>query len=189
MGQVHPAERVALVIGMLAAREAVLAEAESALAARCGAVALRSETWPFDFTRYYEPAMGPGLLRRFVALRDLIDPAELATLKLATQEIEAAAATRHAAPGAPPRPLNLDPGYLALGKLVLASTKDHAHRIYLGRGIYAEVTLFFRDGEFHPHAWTYPDYRTPAYHAFFHQVRDSLRGRDRSGAAGDTIAS
>lgn len=73
------------------------------------------------------------------------------------------------------RPLNLDPGYLTEAKLVLASTKDHAHRIYLSQGIYAEVTLSFRRGHWRHHDWTYPDYRRADYHAFFTQCRDYFR--------------
>ena len=69
-----------------------------------------------------------------------------------------------------PRPLNLDPGYITLAKLVLASTKDHAHRIYLGDGIYAEVTLAYRDRRWQPLEWTYPDYRRDDYQQFFTDV-------------------
>jgi hypothetical protein len=74
-----------------------------------------------------------------------------------------------------PRPLNLDPGYLGLGKLVLASTKDHAHRLYLSRGIYAEVTLNYQDRGWRHHDWTFPDYRRADYQQFFSQCRDYLR--------------
>jgi hypothetical protein len=75
-----------------------------------------------------------------------------------------------------PRPLNLDPGYLTPAKLVLASTKDHAHRIYLSRGIYAEVTLFYKDRHWQPREWTFPDYRRADYQEFFSQCRAYLRG-------------
>ena len=75
------------------------------------------------------------------------------------------------------RPLNLDPGYLTEEKLVLASTKDHAHRIYLARGIYAEVTLHYQGGRWQSHDWTYPDFQRDDYHIFFTQCRDFLRRR------------
>jgi hypothetical protein len=80
---------------------------------------------------------------------------------------------------AEPRPLNLDPGYLTLAKLVLASTKDHAHRIYLADGIFAEVTLAFRRGAWQPHDWTYPDYCRADFHAFFMQCREQLKSIGR----------
>jgi hypothetical protein len=80
---------------------------------------------------------------------------------------------------AEPRPLNLDPGYLTLAKLVLASTKDHAHRLYLARGIYAEVTLSYKDRQWQPHPWTFPDYRRVDYQAFFDRCRNLLHARER----------
>ncbi len=73
------------------------------------------------------------------------------------------------------RPLNLDPGYLTLAKLLLASTKDHAHRIYLERGIYAEVTLNYRRRDWRSLDWTYPDYCREDYHEFFSRCRELLR--------------
>ncbi|HEY2148030.1 MAG TPA: DUF4416 family protein, partial [Pirellulales bacterium] len=76
-------------------------------------------------------------------------------------------------------PLNLDPGYLTLAKLVLASTKDHAHLLYLGHGIYAEVTLYFKDGRWQHRDWTFPDYRRPDYQEFFTAARQLIRSRGR----------
>ena len=70
------------------------------------------------------------------------------------------------------RPLNLDPGYITAAKLVLASTKDHAHRIYLQRGIYAELTLTYRHRQWRALDWTYPDYRRDDYQAFFSRCRE-----------------
>ena len=75
------------------------------------------------------------------------------------------------------RPLNLDPGYITLAKLVLASTKDHSHRIYLGQGIYAEITLDLSRGGWQPSEWTYPDYRRADFHQFFVHCRDYLKRR------------
>ncbi|MFP6659163.1 MAG: DUF4416 family protein, partial [Pirellulales bacterium] len=77
------------------------------------------------------------------------------------------------------RPLNIDPGYLSRGKLVLASTKDHSHRIYLRDGIFAEATLYYKDRQWQSREWTFPDYRRADYHAFFERCRDYLKGRLR----------
>jgi hypothetical protein len=135
----------------------------------------------FDFTAYYESEMGANLLRKFIAFERPVSPADLAEIKLWTNGVEAsfseAAASRR-----PPvrRPINLDPGYVTLSKLVLATTKDHAHRIYLDRGIYAEVTLRFLKGAFEPMPWTYPDYRTEAYRRFFEGVRAELLARQKA---------
>jgi hypothetical protein len=137
-----------------------------------GPVALVSERFSFDQTDYYATSMGSDLRKMFLAFRRLIDPAELARIKRLTNQWERA--YRETFPCPLPRPLNLDPGYLTLGKLVLASTKDHAHRIYLADGIFAEVTLYFQHGQWRFREWTYPDYRRPEYHAFFTACRQHL---------------
>ena len=118
--------------------------------------------------------MGTDLNKQFLAFERLIDPAALADIKRQTNDWEAeyAALGRHAEP----RPLNLDPGYITPAKLVLASTKDHAHRIYLRDGIYAEVTLAYRHRQWQPLEWTYPDYRREDYQRFFTRCRDYLLG-------------
>jgi hypothetical protein len=129
---------------------------------------------PFDFveTAYYQATMGRDLKKQFLACSGLVDPSELVEWKLQTNAWEAAYASM--AKHGEPRPLNLDPGYLTSAKLVLASTKDHSHRIYLGRGIYAEVTLYFKAGRWQHREWTYPDYRRDDFQAFFTRLRDDL---------------
>jgi hypothetical protein len=145
--------------------------------ARCesvaGPIALQSPLFDFQETNYYEPTMGPGIRKCFWAFARQIDPGALAQWKIDCNlwEAEYAALGRHPEP----RPLNLDPGYLTLAKLVLASTKDHAHRIYLTQGIYAEITLFYKHRRWQAHEYTFPDYRRVDYQAFFTQCRDYLR--------------
>jgi len=157
---------------MLSASAERFDRAEAMLAERFGKVARASAVMPFDFTRYYEPEMGANLLRKFLAFEPPMNAADLAEIKLWTNGAEGCFSE---AAGLPPRrPINLDPGYVALSKLVLATTKDHAHRIYLGRGIYAEVTLSYLNGAFQPMPWTYPDYRTEPYRRFFEEVRADL---------------
>jgi hypothetical protein len=140
-----------------------------------GHVAIASPRFDFAETDYYEPTMGRGLLKCFWAFERLIDPASLAELKIQTNawEAEYAEGGRHSER----RPLNLDPGYLTPAKLVLASTKDHAHRVYLARGIYAEVTLYLKDRRWQHREWTFPDYRRGDYQQFFGACRDYLRRR------------
>lgn len=149
-----------------------------------GQVAMNSEPFDFSETDYYQPTMGPGLKKIFWGFAPPFDPAELAAVKrLANRwEDDFAAASRRGevldeAGGliSETRPLNLDPGYLTTAKLVLASTKDHAHRIYLRDGIFAEITLFFRHGRWEHHEWTFPDYRRADYQRFFSHARDYLR--------------
>lgn len=138
-------------------------------------LALASDEFPFDQTRYYEPTMGAGLRKQLFAFERLIDPAALPDIKHHTNalEVELAAGGRCAEA----RPINLDPGYLTLAKLVLATGKDQAHRIYLRDGIYAEVTLHYRDGRFQPWPWTYADYRLPEVLAFLGEARAHYQQR------------
>jgi len=173
MGEIREAEPVKLIVGMLSAYPGALAEAEARLATTFGTVDLRSDLFAHEFTEYYRDEMGHPLIRYFVSFEELIAPQELATVKRASNGIEADLAARGEWPVA--RPVNLDPGYIAPSKLILASTKDFAHRIYLGRGIWGEVTLQFRGGDWAEFEWTYPDYRTPEYRAFFSRVRNRLK--------------
>jgi hypothetical protein len=109
-----------------------------------------------------------------------MDPERLAEIKRETNAWEQM--YRDAAKATEPRPLNLDPGYLTSAKLVLATTKDRDHRIYLGQGIYAEVTLHYQRGRgWQPRDWTYADYRSAEYHAFFGRCRDYLREQRHDG--------
>jgi hypothetical protein len=178
MGQIRQAEPVKLFVGMLSAYPAAFAEAEAALVEAFGPVDLRTDLLPHEFTDYYREEMGHPLVRLFVSFEQLIPPQELPAVKRLTNEIEARAAAGKTWPV--PRPVNLDPGYVTPAKLVLASTKDYSHRIYLDDGIYAEVTLLFSRSRWSELPWTYPDFRTPVYHRFFSQVRDRLLEQRRS---------
>ena len=171
MARPRSAKPVKLIVGLLAGDDDLLRRATQLLVREYGPTDLESEVWPFDQTDYYEPEMGPDLKRRFLSFARLIRPDTLPEIKRHTNEIEQRIADDCLLPGAS-RPVNLDPGYVDLGKLVLATTKDRAHRIYLGAGIYGEVTLQYRAGAWQPWPWTYPDYHSPHYHAFFKHVRD-----------------
>jgi hypothetical protein len=180
VGRPHPHEDAVLIVGMLSAWPELFDLARERLAARFGPVAGESPLLDFDFTDYYAAEMGGGLKRRFLAFAGPFDAARLAEVKLWTNDLE----REFVSPKRPvSRPLNLDPGYVDLNRLVLATTKDFPHRIYLGRGIYAEVTLQFAHGGFQAQPWTYRDYRTPAYHAWFRSVRDTLLARRRAAPA------
>lgn len=142
-----------------------------------GEIALESPRFEFRETDYYAATMGDRLKKCFWVFDERRDPVELAAWKIAANEWEAEYALRRDQPEA--RPLNLDPGYLTLAKLVLASTKDHAHRVYLDRGIYAEVTLYFKHGRWQHRDWTFPDYRRADYQEFFTAARQLIRARGR----------
>jgi uncharacterized protein DUF4416 len=174
-----------LIVASFTGQPELIRWARDNLQNRYGPIVLESQ--PFDFveTHYYDDTMGAGLKKQFFAFEKLIRPEDIVPIKLDTNELERLAVD-HAAQLAVPtrtaveRPLNLDPGYLHSGKWVLATTKDQAHRLYLGRGIYGEVTLRFERGEFMPWPWTYPNYRRDDYRAFFKTARSEylriLRG-------------
>ena len=160
------------VLGMLSRRPGLFDRALDAVAARWGAPDLVSDLMDFDFTDYYTPDMGPGLKRKLCSFPVPMDPAVLPEIKLWTNSVERDIA--RSAQDDYPRPVNLDPGYITDAKLVLATTKDHAHRIYLGQGIYAEITLAYRNGAWRNQPWTYADFRTAPYHRFFLDARALL---------------
>lgn len=164
---------VKLLCGMISADHDLFQQAMGPLAEAFGPTDLVSEVMDFDFTSYYQPQMGSPLYRRFVSFERLVPPDVLAEAKLRTNAIEADFSP--AGPDAPPRPINLDPGTVAPAKLVLASMKDFSHRIYLGRGVYAEITLMYRKGRWESLDWTFPDYASGRYDAFLTEVRDRLR--------------
>jgi len=173
LGTITPHQPVLLILAAFSRYPQALEWAQAKAEATWGPVLLASEPFAFEETGYYERTMGPQLRKQFYAFADRVEPARLPQIKRQTNawEEEYAATSGHEEP----RPLNLDPGYLTLAKLVLASTKDHAHRIYLSDGIYAEVTLSFRDGAWQAWPWTFPDYRRSDYHAFFDACRQQVK--------------
>jgi len=182
MGRPSEPEPVKLLVGMLSAYPGAMAEAEALLADPLGPVQDRSDLFAHEFTEYYRDEMGHPLVRYFVSMERPIRPGDLAGIKRFTGDMEDRLAEEGDWPVA--RPVNLDPGYVAPAKLVLASTKNHAHRLYLADGIYGEVTLVYERGAWRPLPWTYPDYRTADYHAFFTRVRERLLAERREAARG-----
>jgi hypothetical protein len=163
---------VKLVIGILAANHNCLHTAAEALANKFGKIDFTSEIWPFDKTDYYKDQTGMRILRQFVSIKELIEPGKLAKIKHQTNRLEQKLAKTLAMPLQ--RPVNLDPGIIEPSKLVLATTKNYSHRIFIGKKMYAEVTLIFEKGRWQPQAYTYPDYRQQCYFDFFEIVRKRL---------------
>lgn len=173
MGALRRALPVKLIVGMLGSDADLLRRARQRLVREYGATDSESGLLPFAFTDYYQAEMGSGLLRWFVSFQNLIQPDQLASVKEFTNELEAA--TQREAMSDVLRPINLDPGYLDLGKLVLATTKDRAHRICIGPRVFAEVTLQYVGGDWQESAWTYPDFQTMSYQEFLTHARELLR--------------
>jgi hypothetical protein len=159
-------------IGAFSRHHAALDWLWASTPSRLGTIAIMSERYAFVESEYYRASMGEPLWKQFVVLEAPYDPARLASDKLLTNDWEQEYFNLH--PGIEPRQLNIDPGYLSMTKLVLASTKNREHRIYLRDGIYAEVTLVFRDQQWLPMEWTYPDYRREDFRVFFASARKLL---------------
>lgn len=177
MGVISPPRPVLLLVAVSSRYDTALAWAREKFTAEFGELGAVSSAFDFAETDYYTTTMGTDLKKQFLVLAEPIHPGRLATIKRVTNDWETqyAASANHTEP----RPLNLDPGYLTQAKLVLASTKDHAHRIYLAEGIYAEVTLSYRAKTWHAFDWTYPDYRRADFQEFFSLCRPLLKQSGR----------
>ncbi len=175
MGTITIPRPVKAIIGVLTPEPCLLPTVYSQLTHHLGPIDFTSELIPFTSTMYYESEMGTGIQRQFISFERLIDASILAEMKLFTNKVEQTFAIKKSAGAA--RRVNLDAGYLCMAKLVLASTKDNAHRLYLRNGIYAEITLRFYRKTFQPWEWSYPDYRSPTYIAIFNQIRAIYRNQ------------
>ncbi|RZV57895.1 MAG: DUF4416 family protein [Candidatus Brocadia sp. BROELEC01] len=169
LGLIFKPKPVNLTIGILTNIPELLPETGKALEASFGTIDLKSDVLPFHFTDYYREEMGEGIQRQFYSFEKLISPDEIAIIKVQTNTLEEviAASKKYSVK----RPVNIDPGYLNESRLILASTKDFSHRIYLQHGIYAEVTLNYRRGGYESFPWTFPDYKSSEYQNFFLQTR------------------
>ncbi len=157
---------VKLVCGILYHDEQWIEPVLSDLQLSQGALDFRSEAMPFHFTDYYFEEMGQPLFRRFVSFEKHIDPSSLAEIKVATNGLE----EKYALQGGS-RVLNLDPGYLTAAAYILATSKNYAHRIYLGQGVFAQQELLFERKRILTLDWTYPDYRSFEYQEILRKIR------------------
>ena len=169
MGVVAPPAPVQPVAGVLAASRPLLAAAEEVLATAIAPVSLASDVALWTHSDYYQREMGAEIWRRYLVFDILIAPAELIDLKLLTNAFEDRWRDERG------RAVNLDPGYLDLLRVVLATTKDAAQRIAIGSGLYAEATLHFEHGRFQPWPFTYPDYAGADALDFFTRARERFR--------------
>jgi hypothetical protein len=186
MGLPTPPPPVKLLIALLVADPTLFPAVTTRLEEAYGPIDLQSDLLPWNTTNYYRDEMGEGLLRQFVGFERLISPADIARIKLETNALEVSFSSPPSASA--PRRVNLDPGYLDAAKLVLASTKNQAHRIYLSQGIYAEVTLLFHHGAFHPFLYTYADYRWPETHTFLRRMRTRYLEQLRQQRSGRSLS-
>jgi hypothetical protein len=169
MGTPGPPESAILFVATLYPEDQIFSVARSILIKEFGDLLYESEQLPWNYSDYYRNELGWPLFRRFLSFKKIINPELIKDIKLITNGIEERLSINER------RSINLDPGYLTMSKVVLATTKNYAHRIYLGKGIYAEVTLMYRGKGYMPHDFTYRDYRSSDYARFFQRVRGYLK--------------
>ena len=184
MGEIKPHPKVLLLLAVCSRYDQGFQWARQIAEQAWGPIALESIEFSFDQTDYYLASMGPGLRKQFLVFDRLRDPAELVAIKHQTNASEQAYQQNQEHPEL--RPLNLDPGYLTEAKLVLVTTKDRDHRLYLDQGIYAETTLCYSHRSWQTRPWTYPDYQSSEYHDFFSQCRVLLREKYRMELAAES---
>lgn len=165
---------VKFICGFIYSSEATYLKVRKIFERKFAKIDLESPCFDFTFTHYYEREMGSPLYRRFVSFEKLRDAAEFVSIKLFCIKIEKKFANGMN------RTINIDPGYINDAKLVLTTTKDYSHRIYVGEGIFEEVTLYYKDSGFKDFETTYPDYKTPEYKKIFLSVRDKYREQIKS---------
>lgn len=157
-----------LITSVIYAQIAEKGEIRSRVEQELGKIELESEPFHFDKTEYYRDEMGEGLVRIFYAHQGHVDKDFIVEAKLTCYKIE----KEYLRAGK--RLANIDPGLISLENLILGTFKNFFHRIYLGRGVYGEVTLFYQKQQFRDLPWTYPDFKDIRYKEFFTLVRDSL---------------
>ena len=162
----QPPKPAKLIIGIFTQEKKIIGNLVPAFASMFGKIDLVSPWLPFNFTTYYETEMGSPLVRRVFAFKKLIEQDNLAGVKAATNRIEQTYLQSEK------RRVNIDPGYILSERVVLASGKNFNHRIYVGDGIYADLTLIYQKGNFQKLPWTYPDYADHAMLNFLEQVRN-----------------
>jgi hypothetical protein len=178
MSDPQPPEAVKLIASLLSGDGCLIGDAVQALSERYGKVDLISAPSPFAYTDYYAEEFGGSLIRRFVAFERLIRPETLPDVKVWTNALE----KRLSAEGR--RRVNIDPGYLAKPHLILATGKGYTHRPYLREGIYADLTLIYREKAFHTLPWTYPDYAGGEVIGMLTRIREKYLLQLKGKAAG-----
>jgi hypothetical protein len=166
MGKAKDPGPAKLFMSVMGREEDLLDQGFRDLGQEFGEIDFISERFPFDFTDYYTREMGENLFRRFITFKRLISRDSLPGIKLLTNRLE-----EELSASGGNRRINIDPGYLCAAHIVLATTKAYAHRPYLVKGIYADLTLIYRDRSFQPLGWTYPDYRQEEVLGLFNRLR------------------
>lgn len=178
MAEVLYVEPVIRFCAVISADADVRRQAIDRLCEHWGEIVHQSPPLPFEAGGFYADSMGENLKKELLGFRQPADAAGLADWKIWTNVVES---EFWESESPQQRPLNLDPGYISQAKLVLATTKDRDHRVYLRDGMFGEITLNYMAKKWVHHRWTYPDYRTEAVAAFANQCRNYLRATLQQG--------
>ena len=167
MGQTYEFENEKLIIGVIYNDMEVYEKAMEMLKDAFGEVDYESERFSFskEFSDYYDGELGGEGMRVILSFRKTVDPSRQAEIKIATNEMERVLSVDGN------RKINLDPGFISSGRLMLATTKKIGFRIPLQDGIYTELTLFWAKGGWHKLPWTYRDYQSERVQKFLTKVR------------------
>ncbi len=166
---------VKLFCGVLYSDEQLLNDSRLLLVEKYGEIDYQGDQFNFEISEYYRPEMGWPIYRRFWAFETLINPNEIARLKIECNEIE----DQLTVDGN--RKVNLDPGYMDYDKIVLASAKYNGQKIYLDYGIYADLTLRYEKGEYYPYPWSFPDFKEGQYNQTFLRIREIYKVQLKKG--------
>ncbi len=169
MGELTDSKPVKLITSIIYRDDKLLAESEAFLVKEYGEKEDLEATFPFDQTGYYEKEFGKDLKRKLLCFRGLITLDSSGKIKVFTNDVERTLSLVGR------RRVNIDPGYVTEAKVVLLTTKDYSHRVYVGDKIFAEVTLYFQNGSFRPWPWSYPDYASNELVGYFNDVRARYR--------------
>jgi hypothetical protein len=174
MGKILHAPKVKLICAVLFSSDQPLDPVMTILKKHWGPIDEQSRIYEFHHTLYYRDEFGDALKKQFVSFEDLVDIDRMPDLKIESNAMEQG----FAAGGR--RTVNIDPGYIANAKLVMPTTKNLPHRVYIGKNIYADLQLIYKKPTFHPIAWTFADYKEPFLIEFFNAVRENYMTRMKS---------
>lgn len=169
MGTPHPPEKALLFLALLFAHREIVDSALPVLGERFGDILMESPECNWSHSHYYDRELGTPVLRRFIFFTGLFDASLLPEIKLETNRLEDTFSLNGK------RRVNIDPGYITSSKVVLASAKDYSHRLYLGKGIYGEVALYYQGNRFNPMPYTYQDYKDVEGLEMFERARKELK--------------
>lgn len=168
MGAILKQEPVKLICGLFWNPEVNPETIYRVIEAEWGPMDARSPVFDFDFTAYYHDEMGAVIQKQYVSFEKLVDIETIADYKIRSNALEDQHFTRNGK-----RAANVDPGYIADAKLVMATTKNLPHRVYIGKNIYSDLQMMYKKPTFFPIPWTFADVKQPALIEFFNHVRET----------------